>query len=143
MQLLIKKFPLIILKINQFKNKNLAQQHAVGVSFDFDKMVNLINEKTRLSYFRSELGVCHILNDNQPLATTTLQSTSSSKINNLNKKKQNSADANTSNLMIHSNNNQIMQLEIRNRLMLYNQFYLFNKNLNISTHMIHEKFSVI
>jgi hypothetical protein len=144
----------------------LASQFAVGVSFDFEKIVNLINEKSRVSTFRSELAVCTVT-DNTVSNTNAIQSlahtggSSSSLLANLNQtrgtspfvKKKIVNNNNTTNqkmvTITQTDQNssllpdmKLTQLELKNRLFLYKQLSALNKNFNVSTHLIHEKFLV-
>lgn len=46
------------------------------------------------------------------------------------------------NVSLQSDNLKLAQLEAKNRLLLYKQLSLLNRNVNISTHMLHERFLV-
>lgn len=111
----------------------------MGVSFDFEKMVNLMREKPRFGVLRQEVAVCQIYNENQTITTTNPNNINK----NSNKRKSTSNDTNISTSAANINYNHIIQQEIKNRLMLYKQFCSLNKSFNISTHIIHEKFMVI
>lgn len=137
-------------KISQFKNKNTPAQFAVGVSFDFEKIVNLIHEKSRQNMYRTEIGICSIgenlaSNSSSSLTLTPSNQPNSTKQAPLVRKKSNqkiSGNQSSDNSVIQSNNLQI-QYELKNRLLLYKQLATLNKNFNISTHLIHEKFLVV
>lgn len=146
----------------------MAPQFAVGVSFDYEKIINLINEKSKKNIFRSELVICNISdgsisntnannNNNSVVLSKNLANTNS--INNLTgrtmsngmlaKKKTNPnlREMETqivvqNNVSLQSDNLKLAQLEAKNRLLLYKQLSLLNRNVNISTHMLHERFLV-
>lgn len=152
--MLIQKF-----KISLFKNKNLSPQFGVGVSFDFEKIVHLINEKSRQNVFRAELAVCSISNEsvsptsaaNQAATTSStyiqlssspppLKTTAANK--SIAKRRSVQQQTNANNANAHVNTNVLIQQELRNRMLLYKYFSMLNKNFNICTHLIHGKFSV-
>lgn len=127
--------------INKFRNKQTAPQSAVGISFDFDKIVYLIDEKSKQSTFRHELVVCSI---NESLSTVSSQAClavnpiqTQTPQNGKLKKPICQKDTPV------TSNNALIQQECRNRLRLFKHLMNLNKNLNISTHLIHEKFSSI
>ncbi len=116
--------------ISYFKTTENAKQCAVGVSFDFEKIVAIINEKSNpKKHYRSELTVCTVGNSHQ--ASTSSQSNASAD----NKKNKYQVDSG------HNNSSQLQ--DIRNRIRLFKQFSLLNKRMNISTTLAHEKFQVI
>lgn len=128
--------------ISKFRNKQISPQCAVGLSFDFEKIVFLINEKSKQNTFRSELVVCSI-SDNIPnvilnanLITTQTPTLLADKTKKINQK-----HAHFETPTIPSNS--LIHQEVKNRLRLFRQISLMHKNHNISTHMIHEKFSSV
>jgi histidyl-tRNA synthetase len=125
--------------INKFRNKNLCQQHAVGISFDFERICFLVNEKPKLSSYRSDLVVCCV-------ADTSNQNP----LNNYNQIENNisisRSDAfaikKSSNIDNSLNMNSLIMQELKNRLRLFSHLSTLNKTLNVSTHMVHKKFQV-
>lgn len=115
--------------ISYFKTKESSTQCAIGISFDFQKIISFINEQTKLKFFRQELVICSIGNTSYNSNNTGLvpfnenESTS----------KQKQSELSVSNSQIHH--------DIRNRLRLFKQFLLLNKNMNTCTHIAHEKFT--
>ena len=132
--------------INFFRNKQLAPQFAVGVSFDFDKLVFLIHEKSKQPVYRSELAICSIedsFNCSSSLMASQNSQSSANVNNSVNGKqivqlKATKSDANSFNV-----NSSMVVDELKNRLRLYKQFETLNKFYNITTNILHEKFSVI
>ena len=117
------------------------QQFAIGVSFDFEKVISMIDERTTRTYFRNELAICSLMV--QPTSPVIISSPSAiSKLKNPlfnghgHHAKQNGALQDT------VDTNTLYHQEIRNKLRLYKQFLTLNKNLNISTHIAHQKFEV-
>jgi eukaryotic translation initiation factor 2-alpha kinase 4 len=130
--------------INFFRNKQLAPQYAVGVSFDFEKMVFLINEKSKQHIYRPELAICSI---EDPLSSSNLVNvTGQTNLNNnastssINGKQVSLIISNKSDAIILPNN---MNLdELKNRLRLFKQFETLNKFSNFGTNFLYEKFTV-
>ncbi|RMZ99580.1 Eukaryotic translation initiation factor 2-alpha kinase 4 [Brachionus plicatilis] len=119
--------------ISKFANRPTNNQRAVGISFDFEKIVSLISEKSGHKFFRSEVVVCSI-GDIITNQSNIIQSNSTNSINSLVKSKKNTIKQETS--VVSTS-----MLESKNKLRLYKQLLLLNSNFGISTHMIHEKFS--
>jgi translation initiation factor 2-alpha kinase 4 len=125
--------------INFFRNKQLAPQFAVGVSFDFEKLVFLINEKTKQPVYRTELAICSIGSSNE-------ETTQFNSMHGNGNKQQASASNNRAIkqngiLMLNANSGNSLHLEeLKNRLRLSRQFEMVNKFYNISTNVLYEKF---
>ncbi len=147
--------------IAKFRTKTLTHQCACGFSIDFERLCFIVNEKTKQVFgtFRSDLVVCSIgdpvansLQMNQSVSSS-LQNTAKSE-SNLKQfvlQKANSLDSYSSQSQIslqqqqqlqQNNNNSLMIQEVKNRLRLFQQLYNLNRNFNISTYILHEKFSV-
>ena len=135
--------------INQFKHHYGPKQCAMGVSFDFEKLVLLINEKSKQTIFRSELAICSIedpavlhqantqTNLNHSMGNSKLAGINSSKQINLKPTRSENALINMGN----SSNGVAVYDEVKNRLKLFKQLDSLNKGFNISTHILHEKFT--
>lgn len=120
--------------ISFFKTTETTKQCAVGVSFDFEKLVSIINNKSKKNVYRPELVVCSIgLNQSSINNLNAVVSNTASQI--INRKQKSQLDISSSN----SNNYH----DIRNRLRLFKQFSMLNKNMNICTSIAHEKFQSI
>lgn len=122
-------------QISYFKKKDDIKQCAVGISFDFERVVSIINSKSTTGPRRPELVICTI---GQSQSSASLINSSSSQnlagdATKLKQQKNQHPEATFSNSAINQ--------DIRNRLRLYKQFSALNKNLNISTSIAHEKFS--
>ena len=130
--------------INFFRNKQIAPQFAVGVSFDFEKLVFLINEKSKQSVYRPELAICSI--SDSSLANSNPTSVSSqSNLNStgtLNGKQVSLAMSASDPASLTMANGSLNLDELKNRLRLFRQFENLNKFYNISTNILHEKFLV-
>ena len=111
------------------------KQCAVGVSFDFEKLVTIINDKSKLTkrVYRPELVICSI-NGNQNIQQTATSNNFSSISNLVNEGKKINKNQTESNSHFHQ--------DIRNRLRLFKQFSMINKNMNVTTSIAHEKFTV-
>ena len=130
------------------------------MSFDFEKLVHLIEERARQNIFRSELGVCCISGETSTSQNTSPTSSAvqvvggsssaaqqkqliaAAKKKTLPNQTSVAGGENSLNSTGVPNSNLMLQHEMRNRLLLYKQFASLNKNFNISTHLIHEKFLV-
>lgn len=135
--------------ISQFRHREGAKQCAMGVSFDFEKLVLLINEKSKQTVFRSELAICSIedpaalhqantqINLNHSMGNSKLASINSSKQINLKPTRSENALINMGN----NSNGVAVYDEVKNRLKLFKQLDSLNKGFNISTHILHEKFT--
>ncbi len=129
--------------IHFFRNKQLAAQYAVGVSFDFEKLVFLINDKSKQHFFRPELAICSIEDsiNNSNSASVTNQT-------NVNNNTTSSVNGKQFNLMISTKPDSIILPsslnleELKNRLRLFRQFETLNKFSNIGTNFLYEKFTV-
>lgn len=141
--------------INLFRTTQLQLQCAVGVSFDFDSIISLINEKSKQTWFRNELAVCCI-GDNLPptnsppvVLTNPINISSSSNANLASLAKSRPSSQKLQKLdsinsqQITTNSNSLLINEIKNRLRLFRQLDTLNKFYNISTHILHEKFATV
>jgi histidyl-tRNA synthetase len=124
--------------ISKFRNKSLSQQEefACGISIDFERICFLINEKPKMNYFRSDLAVCCIADSTNHGSSNQIGSNTSYA------KDVVKADAKSPNIENSLNMNSIVMHELKNKLRLFSQISVLNKNFNISTHMMHKKFQV-
>lgn len=130
--------------INQFRNKLSSHQYAVGVSFDFERMVFLINEKAKPISYRNELAVCSIIEPSSAIVTAgqIAPSTGIKLIRQTSQQKRIRAIDNGEQQSIGMNLNTLIVQDIKNRIRLYMQMSKLNNSLNMSTHLMHEKFPV-
>jgi serine/threonine protein kinase len=141
--------------INLFRTTQPQLQCAVGVSFDFDSIISLINEKSKQTWFRNELAICCI-GDNLPLTNSppavltnpiNISTSSNTNLSTIVKSRPSSQklakfDSNNSQQQTINSNSLIIN-EIKNRLKLFRQLDTLNKFYNISTHILHEKFATV
>jgi len=126
--------------IANFKTSDEVRQCAVGVSFDFEKIVSLISDSSKITRknYRSELVVCKIgcssASQMSGLVGHGGPSSSASLAEEQSSRKKNKSQVESSNSPFHQ--------EIRNRLRLFKQFSMINKNMNVTTSIAHEKFMV-
>ena len=118
-------------QISYFKTKSEVKQCAIGVSFDFEKLVTLVSEKTA-PIQRNELVICSVGERGSAEAVSLTLSKSSNALN----------DPKLKQIQQEANVNSILQQEVRNRLHLFKRLAALNRSLNISTHFAHEKFTV-
>ena len=130
--------------ILSYKTNDSPKQCAVGVSFDFDRFIDIINQKTSRTSFRNELAICSLISlpiseSNKPTALKQANSNNSSS----NKSLSQQINKSQTSLLLQNepvDHSLLTLLEIRNKLRLYKQFLDLNRNLNISTYIAHEKF---
>jgi histidyl-tRNA synthetase len=126
--------------IANFKTSDEVRQCAVGVSFDFEKVVSLISAKSKAAKksYRSELVVCKIGGGSSSqlsgLASHGGHTSSASLAGEQTGGKKARNQVESSNSHIHQ--------DIRNRLRLFKQFSMINKSMNVATSIAHEKFMV-
>ncbi len=123
--------------IAYFRNKQSIQQCAIGVSFDFEKFINVINQKSKLTCFRNELAICSIGESNGSLLNAH-ENGSSNKLMQLSK-----MSNQKSSVEMSGSSSLIVVEEIRNRLKLYRQMALLNRFVNVSTYITHERFTSV
>jgi translation initiation factor 2-alpha kinase 4 len=125
--------------ISKFRNKNVHDQHAVGISIDFERICFLVNEKNKPNIFRNEVAVCCLVDTRKN--ESNLPSNANSNLENIDNNK-------NKNVLKFCNEDQALYKKMKmrensNRILLFSQLSSLNRSLDISTHLIHEKFQVI
>jgi serine/threonine protein kinase len=133
-------------------NDSPQQQFAVGVSFDFERIVDLISEKSKdksKETFRSEFLVCSIghsvssSNTGSSSALTLAQTDTDKHSSSLTNIKQSLQQQLNTRTELNKTNNSLFQQCFSNSIRLFRHVSSLNKHLRISSHLSHGKFSSV